>query len=234
MPDATTTALDGARGADVDGVRVHAVRLAGLVAHQEVLLGGHGETLTLRHDSLDRASFMPGVLLGVRETPPSARGSRSASSTCSTCEPARTVAVALALVVGLLGLYLVVRAVDLVRTGTLAGYALGLGVLLLAALGAFLVTAEVRFGADSQRLGETLAAEGALPTGELPRRPSGRVDRDAADVLFAERKAEVEAAPQDWRAWYRLGLAYGEAGDTPRGRRAVRRAIRLERSARQA
>lgn len=65
-PDATTTALDGARGADVSGVHVHAVRLAGLVAHQEVLLGGSGETLTIRHDSLDRASFMPGVLLGVR------------------------------------------------------------------------------------------------------------------------------------------------------------------------
>ena len=67
MPDATTSALDGARGADVSGVRVHAVRLAGLVAHQEVLLGGSGESLTLRHDSYDRASFMPGVLLGVRE-----------------------------------------------------------------------------------------------------------------------------------------------------------------------
>jgi 4-hydroxy-tetrahydrodipicolinate reductase len=65
-PDATSSALPGARGADVDGVPVHAVRLAGLVAHQEVLLGGAGETLTLRHDSLDRASFMPGVLLGVR------------------------------------------------------------------------------------------------------------------------------------------------------------------------
>lgn len=66
MPDATTTALDGARGADVDGVRVHSVRLAGLIAHQEVLLGGAGESLTMRHDSYDRASFMPGVLLGVR------------------------------------------------------------------------------------------------------------------------------------------------------------------------
>jgi len=65
-PDATTSALEGARGADVEGVRVHSVRLAGLVAHQEVLLGGSGETLTIRHDSLDRASFMPGVLLGVR------------------------------------------------------------------------------------------------------------------------------------------------------------------------
>ena len=66
MPDATTTSLDGARGADVDGVRVHAVRLRGLVAHEEVLFGGPGEILTLRHDSLDRSSFMPGVLLGVR------------------------------------------------------------------------------------------------------------------------------------------------------------------------
>ena len=66
MPDATTTALDGARGAVVDGVHVHAVRLQGLVAHQEVLLGGPGETLTLRHDSFDRASFMPGVLLAIR------------------------------------------------------------------------------------------------------------------------------------------------------------------------
>jgi 4-hydroxy-tetrahydrodipicolinate reductase len=66
MPDATVTAAEGARGAEVDGVRVHSVRLAGLVAHQEVLLGGHGEILTIRHDSLDRASFMPGVLLAVR------------------------------------------------------------------------------------------------------------------------------------------------------------------------
>jgi 4-hydroxy-tetrahydrodipicolinate reductase len=65
-PDATTTALEGARGAVVDGVRVHSVRLAGLLAHQEVLLGGHGETLTIRHDSLDRASFLPGILMGIR------------------------------------------------------------------------------------------------------------------------------------------------------------------------
>lgn len=65
-PDATTTALDGARGARVAGVPVHSVRLVGLVAHQEVLLGTAGETLTIRHDSLDRESFMPGVLLAVR------------------------------------------------------------------------------------------------------------------------------------------------------------------------
>jgi 4-hydroxy-tetrahydrodipicolinate reductase len=67
MPDATTSSLDGARGAVVDGVRVHSVRMSGLLAHQEVLLGGHGEMLTIRHDSLDRVSFMPGVLLAVRQ-----------------------------------------------------------------------------------------------------------------------------------------------------------------------
>jgi 4-hydroxy-tetrahydrodipicolinate reductase len=66
VPDATTSALDGARGADVDGIRVHGLRIRGLVAHQEVVLGGLGETLTIRHDSLDRASFTPGVLVGVR------------------------------------------------------------------------------------------------------------------------------------------------------------------------
>jgi 4-hydroxy-tetrahydrodipicolinate reductase len=68
-PDATQDALPGARGALVDGVPVHAVRLEGLVAHQEVLLGGAGELLTIRHDSLDRSSFMPGVLLAVRWVP---------------------------------------------------------------------------------------------------------------------------------------------------------------------
>ncbi len=66
IPDATSTERDGARGADTDGLRVHSVRLAGLVAHQEILFGTEGETLTIRHDSLDRSSFMPGVLLGIR------------------------------------------------------------------------------------------------------------------------------------------------------------------------
>ena len=66
LPDATSTALDGARGAEVEGIPVHALRIRGLVAHQEVILGGVGETLTIRHDSLDRASFAPGVLTGLR------------------------------------------------------------------------------------------------------------------------------------------------------------------------
>lgn len=67
VPDATSTSLDGARGAVVDGIHVHGLRIRGLVAHQEVVLGGVGETLTIRHDSLDRVSFTPGVLTGVRE-----------------------------------------------------------------------------------------------------------------------------------------------------------------------
>jgi 4-hydroxy-tetrahydrodipicolinate reductase len=66
VPDATTSGLPGARGAEVDGIHVHAVRLRGLIAHQEVLFGAEGETLTIRHDSLDRAGFMPGVLAAVR------------------------------------------------------------------------------------------------------------------------------------------------------------------------
>jgi 4-hydroxy-tetrahydrodipicolinate reductase len=66
IPDATSSGLEGARGADVEGIRVHGLRIRGLVAHQEVILGGIGETLTIRHDSLDRVSFTPGVLLGLR------------------------------------------------------------------------------------------------------------------------------------------------------------------------
>ncbi|MEO6957342.1 MAG: 4-hydroxy-tetrahydrodipicolinate reductase [Antricoccus sp.] len=67
MPDATSSALDGARGAEVNGVRVHAIRMAGMVAHQEVIFGTEGETLTMRHDSMSRTSFVPGVLLAVRQ-----------------------------------------------------------------------------------------------------------------------------------------------------------------------
>lgn len=66
QPDATTQGVAGARGADVDGVRVHSLRVAGMVAHQEIVFGAEGETLSIRHDSLDRTSFMPGVMMAVR------------------------------------------------------------------------------------------------------------------------------------------------------------------------
>ncbi|HRA05096.1 MAG TPA: 4-hydroxy-tetrahydrodipicolinate reductase [Propionicimonas sp.] len=69
VPDATASAVPGARGADIEGIHVHGVRLRGLVAHQEVLFGAQGETLTIRHDSLDRTGFMPGVLAAVRAVP---------------------------------------------------------------------------------------------------------------------------------------------------------------------
>ncbi|HEU0103500.1 MAG TPA: hypothetical protein VFR07_14370 [Mycobacteriales bacterium] len=145
---------------------------------------------------------------------------------------ARTTAVLLVALTGVLAAYMAVRAFDLIGTGQLKGILLGVGVLLLVAVGVILLYGEVRFGIDTQRLGERLAREGGLP--ELPpdvaRLPSGRLTRDAADEVFAERRAEVEAAPQDWRAWFRLGTAYGDARDTARGRTAMRRAVRLERA----
>ncbi len=146
----------------------------------------------------------------------------------------KVTALGICAVVGVLCLYMLVRAVDLFRTGQADAALLGLGVLLLVAVGGLLVVGEVRFGMASQRLGERLGQEGGLPVlaPDVPRLPSGRVPRDAADRLFAERKAEVEAAPQDWRAWFRLADAYGLARDTPRGRRAMRTAIRLERAER--
>jgi hypothetical protein len=127
----------------------------------------------------------------------------------------------------LVAAYLVWRAVLLMRTGT-TGVLLGVGVLLLVAVGALLVQGEVRLAAASQRLGERLFAEGFVEE-DLPLTPSGRVVRDAADALFAKRKAEAEEHPDDWRAWFKLATAYDAARDPSRGRRAMRRAIALER-----
>jgi hypothetical protein len=132
---------------------------------------------------------------------------------------------------GLLGAYLVVRAVDLFSTGSVMAILLGVGVLLLVAVGGLLVTGEVRLGAASQRLGKRLFDEGFLEQ-EMPLTPSGRVDRGAAEALFVVRKAEAEAAPEDWRAWFRLATAYDAARDPQRGRRAMRKAVALERAAR--
>jgi hypothetical protein len=130
----------------------------------------------------------------------------------------------------LLGLYMVVRAVDLLRTGSLSGVLLGIGVLLLVLVGGLLVAGEVRLGAGSARLAARLEAEGDPgDPGDLVRTPSGRLTTESAALLFAQRKAEVEAAPQDWRAWWRLAAAYGENRDTSAGRRAMRWALSLER-----
>ena len=127
----------------------------------------------------------------------------------------------------LVALYMLVRAVDLLKTGTASGALLGLGVLLLVVVGGLLVVGEVRLAAASQRLGKRLFAEGFVEE-DLPVTTSGRVDRDAADALFARRKDEVETTPEDWRAWFLLASAYDMARDPQRGRRAMRKAIALE------
>ena len=134
---------------------------------------------------------------------------------------------------GLLGVYMVVRALELFGTGSLVGILLGTGVLMLVLLGGLLVAGEVRLGAGSARLASLLDAEGDL--GEdpgLPRTPSGRLRPEAAEALFALRKSQVEKAPADWRCWWRLAAAYGEARDTGAGRRTMRKAIALERAER--
>jgi hypothetical protein len=123
-------------------------------------------------------------------------------------------------------------AVSLLRTGDLVQVGVGVGVLLLVAVGLLLVAGEVRLAAASERLGRRLGEEGGLPE-DLPERlPSGRLPAEAAEQQFARRKAEVEAAPEDWRAWFRLALAYSDARDSTAGRRAMRRAVGLERAER--
>jgi hypothetical protein len=124
------------------------------------------------------------------------------------------------------------RGVRLLGDGSLVARGLGLGVLLLPIVGTAVIVREVRFGLQTQRLGRMMARDRDGiddDEPELVRRPSGRVDRAAADAMFAHRRAQVEAAPDDWRRWYRLAEAYGEAGDTRRGRQAMRHAIALER-----
>ena len=119
------------------------------------------------------------------------------------------------------------KGVAFVASGEPVAVVLGTGVLLLPAIGLGLVWREIAFGRRSAELAAALEAEGGLPVDDLPRRPSGRVDRGAADAAFGLRQAEVEAAPESWQAWYRLALAYDDAGDRTRARAAVRRAIEL-------
>lgn len=120
------------------------------------------------------------------------------------------------------------RAVELIRTGETVGIALGVGVLILPVIGLWIAAANMRFGARVEKLGRRLAADGRLPdSAELPKRPSGRVDRDAADEWFQHRRAEVEADPDDWGGWYRLAYGYDLAGDRRRAREAMRHALHL-------
>lgn len=147
---------------------------------------------------------------------------------------ARTAAFVLsALLVGYLGLCSWEGALALYDGFTGGGAApgvLGAAVLVFGFFGGWFLVREIRFGFATERLARQLDDEGALRQEEvdaLPRSPGGRVDKAAADRLFERRKAETEADREDWRAWYRLAVAYSAARDNSRARAAMRHAIRL-------
>nr|WP_240969380.1 hypothetical protein [Streptomyces sp. HNM0575] len=123
------------------------------------------------------------------------------------------------------------RGVLLIEQGTAITVPFGLAVLVLPLIGVWFLWQTTRFAHNAERLARELEAEGGLPPDELRRTPSGRIDRDSADEVFARRKAEAEAAPGDWRSWFRLAVAYRDARDTPRARKAMQHAISLHDSA---
>ncbi|MEU5629458.1 hypothetical protein ACIPH4_33360 [Streptomyces tendae] len=119
------------------------------------------------------------------------------------------------------------RGVLLIKTGTLLTVTFGVAVLILPVIGLWFLWKNTQFVRRANALAAELDAEGGLPVDELKRTPSGRVDRESADAVFALRKAETEDAPADWRSWFRLAVAYHDARDTPRARKAMQRAIAL-------
>jgi tetratricopeptide (TPR) repeat protein len=132
----------------------------------------------------------------------------------------------------LLAVYLALvgwRAVQFVQTGEPIAVVMGVSLIVLPVLAAWAIWRELQFGVRSQRLVQRLEEEGGLDLG-MPLRPSGRPERAAADAAFPAFRDAVESDPDSWRAWLRLGLAYDAAGDRRRARRAVRRAIELERA----
>jgi cytochrome c-type biogenesis protein CcmH/NrfG len=143
------------------------------------------------------------------------------------------------LAVGLMAVLLLVyivlvgqRAWLLLVSGDGVGIALGVALLVLPVIAAWALGRELWFGYRADRLGRDLDAAGELPDEDVAVRPSGRVERAEADALFPRYRAAVEADPDDWRAWFRLGLAYDGAGDRRRARSAIRHAISLESASR--
>ncbi|MCX6471000.1 MAG: hypothetical protein NTW76_17065 [Corynebacteriales bacterium] len=133
----------------------------------------------------------------------------------------------LAFYIGLLG----VRGVQLIQDGSVVGIGLGIGVLILPFLGVWMAFTTVRAGIAHQRLGRRMREEGReLDVSDLPRRPSGRLERDAADELFATVKTEWEADPENWRNTYRIARAYDFAGDRSRAREMMKRAVAQEKA----
>ncbi|MER6617856.1 tetratricopeptide repeat protein [Streptomyces xantholiticus] len=119
------------------------------------------------------------------------------------------------------------RGVMLLKQGTALTVTFGVAVLILPVIGAWFLWKNTQFVSRANRLATELEAEGGLPVDEMVRTPGGRIDRDSADAVFAKRRAETEDSPDDWRCWFRLAVAYHDARDTPRARRAMQRAIAL-------
>jgi Flp pilus assembly protein TadD len=132
--------------------------------------------------------------------------------------------VVIVLALALVGYFALIgyRGISLLDQHSLMLQVFGVAVLIVPLIGAWLVVAELRFGRATERLARRLPADDAAP---LPRSPAGRIQRTAADAAFARRRTEVEAAPDDWRRWYRLAQAYDDAGDRRRARAAMRTAI---------
>lgn len=144
----------------------------------------------------------------------------------------RSTLLGVALISALLLLYIAVvgwRAVFLLQSGAPVTVIMGIALIVLPLLGLWALVRELVFGVQSARLMKRLAHEGRLPEEDLPRMPSGRVDRKAADEVFPKYQAETEAAPEEWQNWLRLGLIYDACGDRRRARKAVNQAIRLAR-----
>lgn len=118
------------------------------------------------------------------------------------------------------------------RVDDLAARSIGVSVLLLVGIGAWVLIREVSFGWGTERLGRALDAEGGLPADTVDRSPGGRADREQADAQFERYRAETQQRPEDWRSWFRLAVAYDVASDRSRARRTMRRAIAMERAAR--
>ncbi|MCC3280572.1 hypothetical protein LJ754_15590 [Arthrobacter sp. zg-Y40] len=135
-----------------------------------------------------------------------------------------------ALVTLLLLFYLVVSAQRgwlLLTSPELTARFMGAAYLVLPVVGAWALIRELMFGARTEKMAAILAEEGRLPVDDLPRTPAGRIIREAADAEFPKYKAETEAAPEDWRSWFRLSCAYDAAGDRTRARRSMRQAGKL-------
>ncbi|MGV0733354.1 hypothetical protein ABQE84_14785 [Mycolicibacter sinensis] len=122
-------------------------------------------------------------------------------------------------------------AVLLIASGSAPAIGMGLALLIMPFIGLWAMIATLRDGFTHQRLSRLIAADGMeLDAGALPRRPSGRIERDAADALFRTVRDELDAEPDDWRRWYRLARAYEFAGDRRRAREAMKTAVRLQES----